>query len=60
MVKKILQSLRQYKKATIATIIDAIGKHEKLLKTNEIYADIYFSQQNGEASDSASEVKSDD
>ena len=28
--------------------IDAIGKHDDLLKTNEIYKEIYYSQQKGD------------
>ncbi len=31
--------------------IDAIGTHEELLKSNEIYRDVYMSQQHGSEED---------
>ena len=36
--------------------IDAIGTHEELLATNEIYKDVYMSQQHG-SEDDGKEVK---
>lgn len=39
--------------------IDAIGTHDELLKTNEIYRDVYLSQQSGKADD-AMGAKSDE
>ena len=36
--------------------IDAVGTHDELLETNEIYRDVFNSQQSGKADD-AREVK---